>query len=60
MMEVEGGVEDVVRAAKVGGDEDEDLVEVESKNFSAAEYLNKIFPNEESLGGLDEFLVKLR
>jgi hypothetical protein len=41
---------------------EEQLAELEnnSKNFSATEYLNKLFPNEQSLGGLDEFLVKLK
>ncbi|QDZ18793.1 Vps53-like vacuolar protein sorting-associated protein [Chloropicon primus] len=42
------------------GKEAEDLDHIETKNFSATEYLNKLFPNEESLSGLPEFLVKLR
>lgn len=45
----------------VPGTEPEDgLDSIEAKNFSATEYLNKLFPNEESLSSLDEFLVKLR
>lgn len=45
----------------VPGTEAEDgLDSIEAKNFSATEYLNKLFPNEESLSSLDDFLVKLR
>ena len=61
-MEVDAGLSTSGAGAEAPGSgfEEEDLDHIETKAFSATEYLNKLFPNEQSLSGLDEFLVKLR